>query len=62
MTHYLDGAWGATHCKEARVTKVEVTFGPGVAGKPHRRPGPIFGYVFEGEFELAFDDQPMRTL
>jgi quercetin dioxygenase-like cupin family protein len=48
--------------KEARVTTVEVTFGPGVAGKPHRRPGPIFGYVLEGEFELAFDDQPVRTL
>jgi hypothetical protein len=27
------------------VTTLEVTFGPGVAGQPHRRPGPIFGYV-----------------
>jgi quercetin dioxygenase-like cupin family protein len=48
--------------KEARVTTVEVTFGPEVAGKPHRHPGPIFGYVLEGEFELGLDDQPVQTL
>ncbi len=48
--------------KEARVTTVEVTFGPGVAGQPHRHPGPIFGYVLEGAFELALDDQPVKTL
>jgi quercetin dioxygenase-like cupin family protein len=48
--------------KEARVTTVEVTFGPGVAGKPHRHPGPIFGYVLEGEFELGLGDEPVKTL
>ena len=48
--------------KEARVTMVEVAFGPGVAGQPHRHPGPIFGYVLEGEFELGLDDQPLKTL
>lgn len=48
--------------KAARVTTVEVGFGPGVAGRPHRHPGPIFGYVLEGEFELGLDDQPVRTL
>lgn len=48
--------------KAARVTTVEVTFGPGVAGRPHRHPGPIFGYVLEGEFELALDDQPVKLL
>ncbi|WP_422925564.1 cupin domain-containing protein [Singulisphaera sp. PoT] len=48
--------------KKAKVTTVEVEFGPGVAGKPHRHPGPIFGYVLEGEFELALDDQPVKTL
>ena len=48
--------------KEARVTTVEVTFGPEVAGKPHRHPGPIFGYVLEGEFELGLDDEPVKTL
>jgi quercetin dioxygenase-like cupin family protein len=48
--------------KPARVTSVEVTFGPGVSGKPHRHPGPIFGYVIEGDFELALDDQPVQKL
>lgn len=48
--------------KEARVTMVEVAFDPGVAGQPHRHPGPIFGYVLEGEFELGLDDQPAKTL
>jgi quercetin dioxygenase-like cupin family protein len=48
--------------KEARVTTVEVTLGPEVAGNPHRHPGPIFGYVLEGEFELGLDDQSVKTL
>jgi quercetin dioxygenase-like cupin family protein len=48
--------------KEARVTMVEVAFGPGVAGQPHCHPGPIFGYVLEGEFEFGLDDQPVKTL
>lgn len=48
--------------KEAKVTTVEVAFGPGVAGRPHRHPGPVFGYVIEGEFELALDDGPVKTL
>lgn len=48
--------------QKARVTTVEVTFGPGVSGRPHRHPGPIFGYVLEGEFELGLDDQPVKTL
>ncbi len=48
--------------KEARVTTVEVAYEPGEAGLPHRHPGPIFGYVLEGELELGLDDQPVRTL
>ena len=48
--------------KDARVTMVEVAFEPKVAGEPHRHPGPIFGYVLEGEFELGLDDEPVRTL
>ena len=50
------------HGKDVRATTVEVTFGPGVAGKPHRLPGPIFGYVLEGEFELGLGDEPVKTL
>jgi len=48
--------------KKARVTTVEVDFEPGIAGAPHRHPGAIFGYVLEGEFEFALDDQPVKTL
>jgi quercetin dioxygenase-like cupin family protein len=48
--------------KKARATTFEVTFGPGVASGPHRHPGPIFGYVLEGEFEFAVGDEKPRTL
>lgn len=48
--------------KEARVTTVEVAYGPGEAGQPHRHPGPIFGYVLEGEYELGLGAEPAKTL
>jgi quercetin dioxygenase-like cupin family protein len=48
--------------KEARVTTVEVAYEPGQASPPHRHPGPIFGYVLEGELELALGDEAARTL
>jgi quercetin dioxygenase-like cupin family protein len=48
--------------KEAKATVVEVTLGPGQAGEPHRHPGPVFGYVLEGEYEWAIDDQPSKVL
>jgi quercetin dioxygenase-like cupin family protein len=48
--------------KEAKATAVEVTYEPGQAGAPHRHPGPTFGYVLEGEYEWAIDDQPARIL
>jgi quercetin dioxygenase-like cupin family protein len=48
--------------KEARATVVEVTLEPGQAGKPHRHAGPVFGYVLEGEYEHAIDDQPAKVL
>ena len=48
--------------KETKVTVVEVTLKPGQAGKPHRHPGPVFGYVLEGEYEWAIDDNPAKTL
>ncbi len=55
MAEKLDG-------KEARVTTVEVTMEPGQGSAPHRHPGPVFGYVLEGEYEWAIDDQPARKL
>jgi quercetin dioxygenase-like cupin family protein len=48
--------------KETTVSVVEVTLEPGQAGKPHRHPGPVIGYVLEGEYEWAIDDQPAKTL
>jgi quercetin dioxygenase-like cupin family protein len=48
--------------KKAKATTVEVTLGPGEASAPHRHPGPAFGYVLEGEYEWAIDDNPAKTL
>jgi quercetin dioxygenase-like cupin family protein len=48
--------------KQAKATVVEVTLGPGQAGKPHRHPGPVIGYVLEGEYEWAIDDRPSRVI
>jgi quercetin dioxygenase-like cupin family protein len=47
--------------KEASVTVVEVSFEPGQKDSPHRHTGPVFGYVLEGEYEHALDDEPVRT-
>ncbi len=46
--------------KDATVTMVEVTIGPGETGAPHRHPGPAFVYVVEGTYELGIDDQPTK--
>ena len=46
----------------ARATTFEVTFAPGAASPPHRHPGPIFGYVLEGEFEFQAGGRPLRRL
>ena len=48
--------------KDARVTTVEVTIEPGQSSAPHRHPGPVFGYVLEGEYEWAIDEQKVKTL
>jgi quercetin dioxygenase-like cupin family protein len=48
--------------KEAAASAVEVTIAPGQAGVPHRHPGPGVGYVLEGEYEWAIDDQPAKVL
>jgi quercetin dioxygenase-like cupin family protein len=47
--------------KDAALTIVEVTFGPGQAGASHRHPGPAFVYVVEGTYELGIDDRPTKT-
>ena len=48
--------------KKSKAATVEVTLEPGQASTPHRHPGPVFGYVLEGEDEWAIDDQPTKTL
>lgn len=48
--------------KPATATTFEVTFGPGVASPAHRHPGPIFGYVIEGELDFQAGDEPVRRL
>src|SRR3954470_9924304 len=48
--------------KEAKVTVVAVTLKPGQAGKPQRHTGPAIGYVREGAYEWAIDDNPAKTL
>jgi quercetin dioxygenase-like cupin family protein len=47
--------------KDAKVSVVAVTIGPGQSGLPHRHPGPGFVYVLEGEYELGIDDQPTKV-
>jgi quercetin dioxygenase-like cupin family protein len=48
--------------KKAKATTVEVTLEPGQTSAPHRHPGPVFGYVLEGQYEWAIDDHPAKTL
>jgi quercetin dioxygenase-like cupin family protein len=46
--------------KAASATVKEVTFEPGQKDSPHRHAGPVFGYVLEGEYEHAIDDEPIK--
>src|SRR5262245_46242807 len=55
ITEKIDG-------KKAKATTVEVTLQPGESEAAHRHPGPAFGYVLEGEYEWAIDDNPARML
>ena len=47
--------------KDARVTVQEVAIEPGGRVAPHRHAGPVFGYVLEGEYEHALNDDPVTT-
>lgn len=48
--------------KDTKATTLEVTIEPGKGSAPHRHPGPVFGYVLEGEYEWAINDQPVKRL
>ena len=47
--------------KDTKVSFVEVSLEPGEANAPHRHPGPVFGYVLEGEFEWAINKEPAKV-
>src|SRR5262245_42730580 len=47
--------------KKAKATTVELTLEPGQESAPHRHPGPVFGYILEGEYDSATDHQPPKT-
>lgn len=46
--------------KPASATVVEVTFEPGQKNSPHHHTGPVFGYILEGEYEHALDNDPVK--
>jgi quercetin dioxygenase-like cupin family protein len=46
--------------KAASATVVEMTFELGQKDSPHRHTGPVFGYVLQGEYEHALDDEPVK--
>ena len=48
--------------KKAKATILEVTLAPGEVEAAHRHPGPAFGYVLEGEYEWAVDDNKPKVL
>ena len=48
--------------KKAKATIVEVNLAPGEVEAAHRHPGPAFGYVLEGEYEWAVDDNQPKVL
>ena len=47
--------------KDTRATVSMVTIGPGQKDSPHRHTGPVFGYVLEGEYQHAIDNEPIKT-
>ncbi|GAB3989041.1 cupin domain-containing protein [Actinoallomurus acanthiterrae] len=47
----------------AEARTIRITLAPGDPGAPpHRHPGPIFGYVTEGEILFELEGQPPRVL
>jgi quercetin dioxygenase-like cupin family protein len=48
--------------KDASATVRLVTIEPGQKDSAHRHVGPVFGYVLEGEYEHAINDEPIKAL
>ena len=47
--------------KESSATVLEVTFEPGQTDTAHHHAGPVFGYVLEGQYEHAINDEPIKS-
>jgi quercetin dioxygenase-like cupin family protein len=47
--------------KQGKIIVLELESAPGNASRPHRHPGPVVGYVLEGELEVAVDDGPVKV-
>ena len=46
--------------KQGKIMVLELEVPPQGASRPHRHPGPVVGYVLEGELEVAVDDGPVK--
>jgi quercetin dioxygenase-like cupin family protein len=47
--------------KDANATMEVVSIAAGQTDSAHRHVGPVFGYVIEGEYEHAINDEPVTT-
>ncbi len=47
--------------KQGKILVLELTAPPGSKNQPHRHPGPVVGYVLDGELEVAIDDGPVKV-
>jgi quercetin dioxygenase-like cupin family protein len=47
--------------RQGKLVLLELVRAPGTGGRPHRHPGPVVGYVQEGELEVQVDDGPVKT-
>jgi quercetin dioxygenase-like cupin family protein len=47
--------------KQGKIVVLELESAPENASPPHRHPGPVVGYVLEGELEVAVDDGPVKV-
>jgi quercetin dioxygenase-like cupin family protein len=47
--------------KTGKIVVVELDKAQGTGSQPHRHPGPVVGYVLDGELEVAVDDGPVKV-
>jgi quercetin dioxygenase-like cupin family protein len=47
--------------KEAKLTVIELEYGPGAGTPPHSHPGPVVVYVLEGEIESQIEGRPLSV-